>query len=924
MEQQHVWVVCSKRDHRLFERAKPVGECNVVGLPLPFCIRLRIFDRAAYLQTPPAKSIKCLPGSRRGVEHVLRISIEHMNISDFAHLRLIPFYVIVAIIGGACSESGQLPSPRELPYRLEVVQERTGPIFLADLEGDGRDEILRYSGAYNYGSKLLGQPKSIVLETWNGKVIEQVNYAWPVHAPHTSDLTGNGTLEVLVPFVRRDSLFMSVVDGMGHKIEEFYVTSGHSRVEPEGTMPWDPEVLDVFASDIDGNGRRELVTIVETHFARLPRGVFIHRWPSGEFVGKQVVGATLRQRKVGQFDGDAYQELLIAGPATNNGAEAGGMSDRNAYIYTLEIGPMPRVQWKRLVGGVWAWAHICTGDLDADGARDYIAFASQHRKRPRPSEIRRIDPATGDSYLQTTLSEPIRNAIMVDIDSKPGDDIVALGQSGRIYVLGSDLQVTRTAQFTPDARNLLSLSDLDGNGNDEILLQTTSRTIMLGPNLEARAIAHLSADMWERIQYPDEKFPLLHARHREGSVTLRVQKNPYYWLYRYGLWGGGLFAAVLALGAGWVGLRHHDRWRRLRALPYHIVDAVGQGLLLVGPRKDIKHANARARVLLRLDRRVNHGSVVQHVPKLAALIDDTAARDGPRQERVTLQSDRGEQINVHISITPFTPGNDKELWWLIALSDEASSHQANREGEDQAWGLMARRVAHDLKNPLTSILLTLQRMQMEYQERAPEKLARDLDQYETRVEERIERLRQMTTNLMKFIGAEEPTRVQVDLSGFLQEQIDAIRGGVPPDVTLTLQENGDDVADLPPVRVDSEQMESVLENLISNAVKALPEGGRVTVSVHVEQGLRWSSDEAPTDYVILEVRDTGVGIDKDTKEQIFDPGFSTEKDGTGLGLAIVRKVVRDHGGHVEVESEPGVGSAFCIYLPVESNSSCSV
>jgi two-component system NtrC family sensor kinase len=84
--------------------------------------------------------------------------------------------------------------------------------------------------------------------------------------------------------------------------------------------------------------------------------------------------------------------------------------------------------------------------------------------------------------------------------------------------------------------------------------------------------------------------------------------------------------------------------------------------------------------------------------------------------------------------------------------------------------------------------------------------------------------------------------------------------------------------------------------------------------------LRWSSDEAPTDYVVLEVRDTGVGMDKETKEQIFDPGFSTGQDGTGLGLAIVRKVVRDHGGHVEVESEPGVGSAFCIYLPVETGS----
>lgn len=92
----------------------------------------------------------------------------------------------------------------------------------------------------------------------------------------------------------------------------------------------------------------------------------------------------------------------------------------------------------------------------------------------------------------------------------------------------------------------------------------------------------------------------------------------------------------------------------------------------------------------------------------------------------------------------------------------------------------------------------------------------------------------------------------------------------------------------------------------------------MTLAAYLERGLQWDPEEEPADYAVLEVRDTGEGMDAETRERVFEPGFTTGEEGTGLGLAIVQKVITEHGGRVEVESEPGVGTVFSLYLPVDA------
>lgn len=218
-----------------------------------------------------------------------------------------------------------------------------------------------------------------------------------------------------------------------------------------------------------------------------------------------------------------------------------------------------------------------------------------------------------------------------------------------------------------------------------------------------------------------------------------------------------------------------------------------------------------------------------------------------------------------------------------------------------AVGEMAAAVAHELNNPLTSVTgfaeLALIDIPQESETR------KDLEI----VMREASRARDVVRRLLDFARQSESARARASLNDVIDDVVTLSRhlvhtSGVT--LKLALEEN------LPWVLVDVNQMKQVMLNLIHNALQAMPNGGELTICT--ESALRGGRD-----WIKVSVQDTGVGIPKLDQARIFEPFYTTKGDqgGTGLGLSVTYGIITDHGGQIDVESQPGVGSKFSVWLP---------
>jgi two-component system nitrogen regulation sensor histidine kinase NtrY len=217
-----------------------------------------------------------------------------------------------------------------------------------------------------------------------------------------------------------------------------------------------------------------------------------------------------------------------------------------------------------------------------------------------------------------------------------------------------------------------------------------------------------------------------------------------------------------------------------------------------------------------------------------------------------------------------------------------------------AWREVARRIAHEIKNPLTPIQLSAQRLRKRYLE----KLQPDgavFDECTRTIVKQVEELKGMVNEFSNFarMPASQPTPNQ--LNEIIEETL-ALFQGFQKQVHFEFVPS-----ELPILNVDRDQMKRVMINLIKNSLAAIENGGEIKIQTSYNPQLQ---------TVHLEVSDNGCGIPDEDKERIFEPYVSTKKSGTGLGLTIVNAIISDHNGYIRVRDNKPKGTIFLIELPV--------
>lgn len=216
-----------------------------------------------------------------------------------------------------------------------------------------------------------------------------------------------------------------------------------------------------------------------------------------------------------------------------------------------------------------------------------------------------------------------------------------------------------------------------------------------------------------------------------------------------------------------------------------------------------------------------------------------------------------------------------------------------------AWREIARRIAHEIKNPLSPIQMSIESLRKAYV--SGHSAFEEIFEESTRaVLEEVAALKKIVGEFSEFARLPKPTLVAQELNPVVESTVNLYRSEQGRD---RLQYAPGDA--LPPVAIDREQIGRVLANLLSNSFWAVGDDGTVRVTT-AREGER----------LALRVEDDGCGMKPEVLEKVFTPYFTTRQDGTGLGLAIVQRVVEDHGGSIEIESTDGSGTTVTIFLPI--------
>jgi two-component system nitrogen regulation sensor histidine kinase NtrY len=376
-------------------------------------------------------------------------------------------------------------------------------------------------------------------------------------------------------------------------------------------------------------------------------------------------------------------------------------------------------------------------------------------------------------------------------------------------------------------------------------------------------------------------------------------------------------AAELAMSQQRLDRSRHDLERKNSELDERrryietILERIATGVISVGPDGRVSTINAAALRLLDVDKTIVGSQADQvfgreDLQPIAALIRSAQAGSLKLAGHEIAIARGGREVHLAAAATALQGGAAHEGTVLV-FDDVTPLVRTQRVA---AWRDVARRLAHEIKNPLTPIQLCAERMRRHFGS-APPPIKELVDECTSTIVGEVESLKALVDEFAQFARMPAPRAVPANLNAVLNETLTLYNG-----LFTRIRLERDFAPALPPVRLDIEQIRRVVINLVDNAIEALggtqgppplDENGPC-ISIHTQH-------DAANAVVRLIVADNGPGVPEADREKLFMPYYSTKRRGSGLGLAIVRRIVAEHGGSIELGDNVPQGSRFVIELP---------
>jgi nitrogen fixation/metabolism regulation signal transduction histidine kinase len=341
-----------------------------------------------------------------------------------------------------------------------------------------------------------------------------------------------------------------------------------------------------------------------------------------------------------------------------------------------------------------------------------------------------------------------------------------------------------------------------------------------------------------------------------------------------------------------------------------ILARLSTGVLALESDLKIRTANQASGSILAVDLENRSGELIREVakgnPLLEQFVDVVCVHldDGETEwrEQIVLRGEVGRRVLTCACTT--LPGDENNApGYVIVFDDITALLQAQR---DAAWGEVARRLAHEIKNPLTPIQLSAERMRRKYLHTMDEEEAQVLDRATHTIVQQVEAMKEMVNAFSDYARAPDMDITRFDLDKLAHEIVDLYRTQAS-DIELILTSD----PTMPLVDGDMGRIRQILHNLIRNAVEALEGTRDGRIDVHIS-----AAEIDAIEVVQIRVEDNGPGFKTGSVSQVFDPYVTTKPKGTGLGLAIVKKLVEEHVGSIVAKNRSDGGALISIRLPL--------
>jgi len=349
--------------------------------------------------------------------------------------------------------------------------------------------------------------------------------------------------------------------------------------------------------------------------------------------------------------------------------------------------------------------------------------------------------------------------------------------------------------------------------------------------------------------------------------------------------------------------RKNQELEERRRLTETVLETVGTGVLVTDAYGHVTAVNAAACRVLDLDaddvvgRSLDETLTGPGREEIVALVRRLLSGRVTRHEREVAVPARGRDRHLAVTIVPL-PGPSGSPPGAVAVMDDLTPLM--RAQKVAAWGEVARKLAHEIKNPLTPIQLSAQRVRKAYLKSAPD-FERVLTECTGTIVAEVDALKNLVDEFAQFARLPAANLSSVSLHDVVDQAL-SLYDGLFSDVRFDRRL----APDVPSLRLDADQMKRVLINLVDNAIEATEKKGTVVVSTEFDRA---------QGRVRLGVADDGPGIRPEDRDKLFVPHFSTKRRGSGLGLAIVSRIVQEHQGVIRVEDNSPHGARFVVELP---------